>query len=58
MSTDATTADNATRSKYFTAVGYTADGTCVIAGGLSKHICIYVVATGALVKKFQVSYNR
>ena len=58
LSTDATTADNATRSKYFTSVSYTADGSCVIAGGLSKYICIYVVATGALVKKFQISYNR
>lgn len=58
LSTDATTAENSTRSKYFTSVCYSADGSCVIAGGLSKYIVIYVVATGVPIKKFQISYNR
>ena len=58
LSTDATTADNSFRTKYFTTVSYTADGKCVIAGGQSKYVCIYVVSTGALIKKFQMSYNR
>jgi len=55
---DAMTADNAARSKYFTSVVYSADGSCVLAGGYSKYVCIYVVATGTLLKKFQMSYNR
>lgn len=58
LSTDARTADNSARSKYFTSVSYTADGSCIIAGGYSKYVCIYAVLTGALVKKFQMSYNR
>lgn len=58
LTTDSMTADNAARSKYFTSVCYTADGTCILAGGRSKYVCIYVVATGALIKKFQLSHNR
>ena len=58
LTTDAMTAQNAARSKYFTTVAYTADGTCVLAGGRSKYTCIYAVATGILVKKFQLSHNR
>jgi periodic tryptophan protein 2 len=58
LNTDARTADNSARSKYFTSVSYTADGSCIIAGGYSKYVCIYAVLTGALVKKFQMSYNR
>lgn len=58
LSTDTMTADNAARSKHFTAVAYTADGACIIAGGHSKYVCIYAVATGTLMKKFQMSHNR
>jgi periodic tryptophan protein 2 len=58
LSTDATTADNASRSKYFTSVAYTVDGSCVIAGGRSKFVCLYSCASGALIKKFQLSHNR
>eukprot|EP01034_Spumella_vulgaris_P031898 gene31898-39410_t len=58
LSTDAMTADNSARSKYFTSVSYTADGSCVLAGGRSKFTCIYAVATGVLIKKFQLSHNR
>ena len=58
FSTDARTADNSTRSKHFTTVTYSADGSCVIAAGHSKYACIYVVATKTLVKKFQLSHNR
>ena len=58
LSTDMTTAENSSRSKYFTCVAYTADGHFVLAGGLSKYLCIYSVASGSLVRKFQLSYNR
>ena len=58
LTTDAVTADNAARSKYFTTVAYTSDGSCILAGGRSKYICLYVVATGVLIKKFQLSHNR
>jgi hypothetical protein len=35
-----------------------ADGAAVLAGGESKHICIYAVRGGVLVKKYTVSRNR
>lgn len=57
-SMDAMTADTSARSKYFNALAYTADGTCVLAGGKSKFVCIYATASGTLVKKFQLSHNR
>lgn len=58
LTTDATTAENAAHSKFFTALDYSADGTCILAGGRSKYLCIYAVSSGVLVKKFQLSHNR
>lgn len=42
----------------FTTLCYTADGTCILAGGQSKNICIYNVQECMLVKKFVVTQNR
>jgi periodic tryptophan protein 2 len=58
LSTDAVTAENSAKSKCFTCLVYTADGSCVLAGGRSKFVCVYAVASGLLVKKFQLSHNR
>lgn len=55
--TDRTTAANAAGSKHFNTLCYSADGTCVLAGGNSKYICLYDVASGSLVRKFTVSVN-
>jgi periodic tryptophan protein 2 len=52
------TADNNSSSRYFTSVCYSADGSCILAGGNSKYVCIYGVSQQILVKKFQVSHNR
>ena len=52
------TSDNNASSRYFTSVCFTADGTCVLAGGNSKYVCIYEVSHQILLKKFQISYNR
>jgi len=54
---DRLTAANNAASKYFNSVTYTADGSCVIAGGSSKYVCIYSRQEGVLVKKFQISEN-
>ena len=43
---------------YFSTLAYTPDGSCVLAGGLSKVICIYHVREAILVKKFEVTQNR
>jgi len=55
---DRMTANNNAASRYFTSVCYSADGSCVLAGGNSKFVCIYDVAHQALLKKFQVTHNR
>ncbi|KAH7135215.1 WD40-repeat-containing domain protein [Dendryphion nanum] len=54
---DRRTAANVAGTKSFTSVKYSADGSCVLAGGNSKYICLYDVQSGVLVKKFTVSVN-
>lgn len=51
------TSANAAESKASRALAYSADGTCIITGGNSKHVCLYDVESGVLVKKFVVSIN-
>lgn len=55
---DRMTADSNSSSRYFTSVCYSADGSCVLAGGNSKYVCIYEISQQILVKKFQISFNR
>ncbi|KAF2269326.1 WD40 repeat-like protein [Lojkania enalia] len=55
--TDRRTAANVAGTKSFMTVKYSADGTCVLAGGNSKYICLYDVQSGVLAKKFTVSIN-
>ncbi|KAF9737266.1 hypothetical protein PMIN06_010948 [Paraphaeosphaeria minitans] len=55
--TDRRTATNVAGTKAFDTVRYSADGTCVLAGGKSKYICLYDVQSGVLIKKFTVSVN-
>jgi len=52
------TSDNNAASRYFTSVCYSADGSCILAGGNSKFVCIYEISQKILLKKFQVSFNR
>lgn len=54
---DRTTAANAAGTKSFNRITYSADGSCILAGGNSKYICLYDVTTGSLIKKFTVSVN-
>ena len=54
---DRQTAANAQGTKSFNQITYSADGSCILAGGNSKYICLYDVQTGSLVKKFTVSIN-
>jgi periodic tryptophan protein 2 len=55
---DRTTSDNNASSRYFTSIAYSADGTCLLAGGNSKYVCIYEISQQILLKKFQISFNR
>eukprot|EP01126_Amoeba_proteus_P062326 TRINITY_DN8456_c0_g1_i4.p1 TRINITY_DN8456_c0_g1~~TRINITY_DN8456_c0_g1_i4.p1 ORF type:complete len:737 (-),score=150.98 TRINITY_DN8456_c0_g1_i4:285-2495(-) len=58
LSGGARSAKTTSRGKYFTSLCYTADGTCLLAGGESKYVCIYEVKNRILLKRFQISYNR
>jgi periodic tryptophan protein 2 len=55
--TDRRTAANAAGTKSFNSIRYSADGTCVLAGGNSKYICLYSVSSLVLLKRFTVSVN-
>lgn len=56
---DRVAAANSSSTKTFTSLAYTADGSCLLAGGNSKYVCLYDVreGEGVLVKKFQISEN-
>ncbi|KAG8745716.1 hypothetical protein FRC10_007196 [Ceratobasidium sp. 414] len=54
---DRMTAANSSSGKSFNSIAYTADGTCVIAGGNSKYVVMYDVREGVMVKKYQISDN-
>lgn len=54
---DRRTAANVAGTKFFNCIAYSTDGSCVIAGGNSKYICLYDVQSGTLIKKFAVSVN-
>ena len=54
---DRRTAANVTGTKSFSTLCYSTDGTCILAGGNSKYICLYDVESGVLLRKFTVSVN-
>lgn len=54
---DRRTAANSAGTKSFGTIAYSADGTCLLAAGNSKYICLYAVSTGSLLKKYTVSVN-
>ncbi|KAL8957626.1 MAG: hypothetical protein Q9193_005151, partial [Seirophora villosa] len=56
-SSDRRTAANAAGTKFFSCLSYSADGTCIIAGGNSRYLCLYDVVTGSLLKKYIISVN-
>ncbi|KAK6849635.1 hypothetical protein PG995_013468 [Apiospora arundinis] len=54
---DRRTAANVSGTKSFATIRYSTDGSCLIAAGNSKYICLYSVSTMVLLKKFTVSTN-
>ena len=55
--TDRRTAANAAGTKSFSTIRYSADGSCLLAAGNSKYICLYSVSSLILLKKYTVSIN-
>ncbi|XP_066592091.1 periodic tryptophan protein 2 homolog [Prorops nasuta] len=58
LETDLVTAKQSLQGKAFTSLCYSSDGTCILAGGQSKNICIYHIQESVLLKKFEVTQNR
>ncbi|KAF6836258.1 periodic tryptophan protein 2 [Colletotrichum plurivorum] len=54
---DRRTAANVSGTKSFNTIRYSTDGSCLLAGGNSKYICLYSVHTMVLLKKYTVSVN-
>ncbi|RDW88252.1 periodic tryptophan protein 2 [Coleophoma cylindrospora] len=54
---DRRTAANAAGNKSFGTIRYSSDGSCVLAGGNSKYICLYSTTSLVLLKKYTVSVN-
>ncbi|KOB64804.1 No child left behind, partial [Operophtera brumata] len=42
----------------FTTVCYSADGSCILGGGNSKHVCLYNIKESILVRKYEITQNR
>ncbi|KAK3997556.1 WD40-repeat-containing domain protein [Cladorrhinum sp. PSN332] len=55
--TDRRTAANVSGTKAFNTIRYSTDGSCLLAGGNSKYICLYSATTMVLLKKYTVSVN-
>ena len=55
---DMVTTKHLASTKCFTSIAYTADGSCLLAGGRSKYICIYDVPSKILLRRYQISCNR
>ncbi|CAH0629125.1 unnamed protein product [Chrysodeixis includens] len=56
--TDLVTPQTMLKTKAFTTICYSADGTCILGGGNSKHVCLYSVQEAILIKKFVITQNR
>lgn len=51
------TAASTPGTKSFNSITYSGDGSCLLAAGSSKYICLYATSTLTLIKKFTVSIN-
>ncbi|XP_071445521.1 periodic tryptophan protein 2 homolog [Hetaerina americana] len=56
--TDLISARKNLEGKAFNSLCYSADGQCILAGGMSKNVCIYSVNESLLLKKFEITQNR
>ncbi|KAF9412341.1 hypothetical protein HW555_009130 [Spodoptera exigua] len=56
--TDLITPEKMLKTKAFTTICYSADGSCILGAGNSKHVCLYSVREAILIKKFVITQNR
>lgn len=58
LDTDLVTREQTLKSKAVSTVCYSADGSCILATGQSKFVCIYSSREGILLKKFTLTQNK
>ncbi|KAI5732903.1 hypothetical protein M8J76_005484 [Diaphorina citri] len=58
LDTDLVTREQSLKAKAVSTVCYSADGSCILAAGQSKYICIYSSREGILLKKFTITQNK
>ncbi|XP_050341995.1 periodic tryptophan protein 2 homolog isoform X1 [Nymphalis io] len=56
--TDLITPEKMLKTKAFTTLCYSADGSCVLAGGNSKNVCLYSIKESVLIRKYVITQNR
>ncbi|CAK1551545.1 unnamed protein product [Leptosia nina] len=56
--TDLITPEKMLKTKAFTTICYSADGSCILGAGNSKHVCLYSVKESVLIRKFVITQNR
>ncbi|PRT53626.1 Periodic tryptophan protein 2 [Wickerhamiella sorbophila] len=54
---DRFSSQNSARAKHFTNICFSSDGKMLLAGGNSKHVCLYDVANQVLLRKITISKN-
>ncbi|KFO28101.1 Periodic tryptophan protein 2 like protein, partial [Fukomys damarensis] len=54
---DKITAKQSAKGKAFTTLCYSADGQSILAGGMSRFVCLYHIREQILVKRFELSCN-
>mmetsp|Transcript_31292 Transcript_31292/g.50530 ORF Transcript_31292/g.50530 Transcript_31292/m.50530 type:complete len:872 (+) Transcript_31292:144-2759(+) len=55
---DRMTAKNSASNKHFNSLCYSADGQAVLAGGNSKHVCVYDAVEKVMLRRFVITKNR
>ncbi len=58
LASDRRAAANSSSGAAFTSLAFSADGSLLLAGGASKHVCLYDVAERVLLRRFTLSHNR
>ncbi|KAJ1930734.1 U3 snoRNP protein [Tieghemiomyces parasiticus] len=54
---DLTSINNQHKTQAFTRIAYSADGTAILGGGRSNHICLYDTDTYILIRRFRITEN-
>eukprot|EP01031_Cornospumella_fuschlensis_P033349 gene33349-40340_t len=57
LTTDMRSAQNNERTRFFSSVSYSMDGSVLLAGGKGRYVCMYNAESGSLICKLPLSHN-